>query len=53
MERVMREFAKVRCVQGASGKRMLNPLTKKQREMVELMGLSENDVASFVERGGR
>ena len=53
MERVMREFAKVRCVQGADGKRMLNPLTKKQREIYELMGFSEDDVRAFVESGGR
>lgn len=52
MERVMREFAKVRCVQGAGGKRLLNPLTKKQREIVGLMGFAEDDVRAFVERGG-
>ena len=52
MERVLREFAKVRCVQGADGRRLLNPLTKKQREIVELMGFSEDDVRAFVERGG-
>ena len=53
MERVMREFAKVRCVQGADGKRMLNPLSKKQREIVGLLGFTEDDVRAFVERGGR
>jgi len=52
MERVLRELAKIRCVQGAGGKRMLNPLTKKQREIVELMGFSEDDVKAFVESGG-
>ena len=49
----MREFAKVRCVQGADGKRMLNPLSKKQREIVGLLGFTEDDVRAFVERGGR
>ena len=53
MERVMREFAKVRCAQGADGKRMLNPLSKKQREIVGLLGFTEDDVRAFVERGGR
>ena len=52
-ERVIRELAKIRAIKGAHGMRLLDPLTKKQREIVEGMGFTEDDVRSFIEREGR
>jgi hypothetical protein len=49
MERVLREMTKVRVISTGSQKRLLNPLTKRQREIFSVLGASENDVKSFAE----
>jgi transposase len=49
MERVLREMTKVRVISTGSRKRLLNPLTKRQREILSALGASEDNMKSFVE----
>ena len=42
------ELEKIKVVFMVGGKRLMNPLTKKQRDIFELCGISEDDLKSFV-----
>jgi transposase len=44
IEKVMKELSKIRVVSFANGKSLLNPITKKQREILQEFGLSETDI---------
>jgi transposase len=48
IERVVRELAKVRSVMGQAGGRLLNPLTKKQREILAAFGSTDSDVKKHI-----
>lgn len=44
IEKVIKELSKIRVVSFANGKSLLNPITKKQREILQEFGLSEDDI---------
>jgi transposase len=46
--RVIRELNKIRAIIGKHGARLLNPLTKKQREILEAFGATVEDVQSYI-----
>jgi transposase len=48
MKKIIREFNKIRAVIGTNGARMLNPLTKKQREILALFDATEADVLGYI-----
>jgi transposase len=48
IEKVVRELTKVRSVMGQAGGRLLNPLTKKQREILAAFGATDSDVKKHV-----
>lgn len=45
---VIRELDKLKVVRTASGRRLMNPVTKLQREILEGMGTSEADLRAYV-----
>jgi transposase len=45
---VISEFEKVKSVTVQSGSRMMNPITKKQRLLLEAVGLSEHDLIAYI-----
>jgi hypothetical protein len=47
---VIREMEKIRVVIGTGGKRLMNPVTKLQRKILEPFGLGEEDVKSYLAR---
>lgn len=52
IKRVIRELTKIRSIENKDGIRLLNPLTKRQREIIEGIGLCEDDIKSFIEQKG-
>ena len=46
---VIKEMEKIKIVFMGNGKRLINPVTKTQRTILESCGFSENDVKSYVE----
>jgi hypothetical protein len=48
VERVIRELRKIRTVRLADGRSLLNPLTKKQREIVEAFGADADTVKDYI-----
>jgi transposase len=49
IERVIRELTKIRTVSSLKSPRLLNPLTKLQREILEAFGAGVEDVKKYVE----
>ena len=48
---VIAELDKIKVVMAAGGRRLMNPLTKTQRLMLESFGLSEDDLKEYVTSG--
>jgi transposase len=48
IERVIRELRKIRTVRLADGRSLLNPFTKKQREIVEAFGADADTVKNYI-----
>jgi transposase len=47
---VIREMEKIRVVKANNGKRLMNPLTKTQRSILDVFGLGEEDVKTYIAR---
>ena len=45
---VISELEKIKAVNVSNNMRMINPITKTQREIFEVFGLGEDDVKAFV-----
>jgi transposase len=48
---VISEFEKIKSVTTQTGTRMMNPLTKKQRAVLEAFGLCEKDIKQYIVNG--
>jgi transposase len=48
-KRVLRDIGKIQAIIGKNGARVLNPLTKKQREILAAFGATEDDVKNYLE----
>ena len=49
-QRVVAELEKAKVVTTASGKRLMNPLTRLQKDILAPFGLTEDDFKEFVAR---
>lgn len=50
IEKVMKELSKIRVVNFSDGTSLLNPITKKQRMILENFGLTEEDVVQSAQK---
>lgn len=48
IEKVIRKLKKIKVVKMHNGKRMMNPLTKKQKEILKYFGIQEKDIKSHL-----
>jgi transposase len=48
VEKIMKELSKIRAVSFSNGTSLLNPITKKQRLILENFGLSEDDIIQSI-----
>lgn len=48
IEKVIRELKKIKVVTLQNGKRLINPLTKKQKEILTFFKITETDIKDYL-----
>ena len=53
IEKVIRELKKIKVVTLQNGKRLMNPLTKKQKEILTFFKITETDIKDYLASEGQ
>ena len=51
LEKILKELRKIKALKTKNGITLLNPITKKQRDILEVFGINETDILSFLTSG--